>query len=302
MANPECEYTLAVMHAAAARGSRRARSAGAAALAFAACFAAGPLRADPAPAPGAVELRVVTYNTHGLPAWIARDDPERRFPVIGKLLDAYDLAVVQEDFFHHELLLGAISLPLRARGNERSGLTTLARLPATALVEAQAEPYGICSGWLFGANDCLGDKGFLRTRIAFANGARVDFVNTHLDAGRDDADRAARRAQLEILAERLRRASASVPLVVGGDLNLHHDDPGDRALLAGFSSALGLTDSQAVPAPGSGWERIDYLLYRSGDGAALEVLEAGMAAEFVHDGAPLSDHPALWARLRVVAR
>jgi hypothetical protein len=288
------------MHASAARGSRRARSAGAAALAFAACFAAEPLRADPAP--GAVELRVVTYNTHGLPAWIARDDPERRFPVIGKLLDAYDLAVVQEDFFHHELLLGAISLPLRARGNERSGLTTLARLPAAALVEAQAEPYGICSGWLFGANDCLGDKGFLRTRIALANGARVDFVNTHLDAGRDDADREARRAQLEILAERLRRASAGAPLVVGGDLNLHHDDPGDRALLDGFVAALGLADSQAKPAPGSGWGRIDYLLYRSSDDVALEVLEAGMAAEFVHDGAPLSDHPALWARLRVVTR
>ncbi|HET6304487.1 MAG TPA: endonuclease/exonuclease/phosphatase family protein, partial [Myxococcota bacterium] len=100
----------------------------------------------------------------------------------------------------------------------------------------------------------------------------------------------------------LRRASASVPLVVGGDLNLHHDDPGDRALLAGFVAALGLADSQARPAPGSGWGRIDYLLVRSGTDVALEVLEAGMAAEFVHDGAPLSDHPALWARLRVVAR
>jgi exonuclease III len=288
------------MHASAARGARRARSA--AALALAACLAAEPSRGDPAPASGAVELRVVTYNTHGLPAWIARDDPERRFPVIGRLLDAYDLAVVQEDFFHHELLLGAISLPLRARGNERSGLTTLARLPAAALVEAQAEPYGICSGWLFGASDCLGDKGFLRTRIALANGARVDFVNTHLDAGRDDADREARRAQLEILAERLRRASAGAPLVVGGDLNLHHDDPDDRALLDGFAAALGLADSQAKPAPGSGWGRIDYLLYRSSADVALEVLEAGMAAEFVHDDAPLSDHPALWARLRVVPR
>jgi hypothetical protein len=261
---------------------------------------ADPLRAEPSP--GAVELRVVTYNTHGLPAWIAHDDPERRFPVIGRLLDAYDLAVVQEDFFHHELLLGAITLPLRARGNEGSGLTTLARLPARVLVETQAEPYGICSGWLFGANDCLGDKGFLRTRLALANGTRVDFVNTHLDAGRDDADREARRAQLEILAERLRGASAGVPLVVGGDLNLHHDDPRDRALLDRFSAALGLADSEARPVAGSAWSRIDYLLTRGGDGVAIEVLEAGMAAEFVHDGAPLSDHPALWVRLRVVAR
>ena len=300
MANAEGEYTLADMHAAAAPRVRRGRSA--AALALAACFAAQRAYAEPSSAPGTVELRVVTYNTHGLPAWIAGDDPERRFPVIGRLLDAYDLAVVQEDFYHHELLLGAITLPLRARGNERSGLTTLARLPVEGLVETEAEPYGACSGWILGANDCLADKGFLRTRVALPNGARVDFVNTHLDAGRDDADREARRAQLAILVERLRRASAGVPLVVGGDLNLHHDDPADRALLDGFVAALGLADSEARPAPGSGWGRIDYLLYRSSADVALDVLETGMAAEFVHDGLPLSDHPALWARLRVVAR
>jgi endonuclease/exonuclease/phosphatase (EEP) superfamily protein YafD len=298
LADREGEYTLAAMRHSSARGGWLAASA---ALAIAAPISLGAAtsRADPAPAPSAVELRVVTYNTHGLPAWIAGDDPARRFPVIGRLLDAYDLAVVQEDFFHHELLLGAITLPLRARGNEGSGLTTLARLPARVLVETEAEPYGVCSGWILGANDCLGDKGFLRTRIALPNGARVDFVNTHLDAGRGDDDRAARRAQLEILAERLRRASANVPLVVGGDLNLHHDDPLDRALLDGFAAALDLADSGARPAPGSGWGRIDYLLYRPGADVALEVLEAGMAAEFVHEGAPLSDHPALWARLRV---
>jgi endonuclease/exonuclease/phosphatase family metal-dependent hydrolase len=288
------------MHAAAAPAIRPATSA--AALVLVTGLAAAPAHADPSAAPPAIELRIVTYNTHGLPAWIAGDDPERRFPLIGRLLDAYDLAVVQEDFYHHELLLGAITLPLRARGNERSGLTTLARLPAADLVETEAEAYGACSGWILGANDCLADKGFLRTRVALPNGARVDFVNTHLDAGGADADREARRAQLAILAERLRRASAGVPLVVGGDLNLHHDHPGDRALLDGFAAALGLADSGARPAPGSGWGRIDYLLVRSSADVALEVLEAGMAAEFVHEGAPLSDHPALWARLRVVAR
>lgn len=288
------------MHAAAAPGVRRAGRA--AALALAAGLAGAPAHADAPAAPGAVELRIVTYNTHGLPAWIAGDDPERRFPLIGRLLDAYDLAVVQEDFYFHELLLGAITLPLRARGNERSGLTTLARLPAADLVETEAEPYGTCSGWVLGANDCLADKGFLRTRVALPNGARVDFVNTHLDAGGADADREARRAQLAILAERLRRASAGVPLVVGGDLNLHHDHPSDRTLLDEFVAGLGLADSGARPPPDSGWGRIDYLLYRSSPDVALEVLEAGMAAEFVHEGAPLSDHPALWARLRVVTR
>ncbi|MEN8183628.1 MAG: hypothetical protein ABFS46_13955, partial [Myxococcota bacterium] len=61
--------------------------------------ALGPSAAGDPPAPREPpgELRIVTYNTHGLPAWIARDDPVWRFPRIGRLLSAYDVALVQED-------------------------------------------------------------------------------------------------------------------------------------------------------------------------------------------------------------
>ena len=57
----------------------------------------------------AVELRLVSYNTHGLPTWIAGDAPRRRFPLIGRLFDRYALALVQEDFTHHELLRDSVS-------------------------------------------------------------------------------------------------------------------------------------------------------------------------------------------------
>ena len=88
-------------------------------------------------------------------------------------------------------------------------------------------------------------------------------------------------------------------LVVAGDLNLHHDVSADRELLERFMSALGLADSGARPADAARWRRVDYVLYRSGGDVALELIEAGEALEFAHEGKPLSDHPALFARLRL---
>ncbi len=59
---------------------------------------------DRAPA----EVSVLSYNTHGLPAWIALDRPGARLPVIGRLANRYDVALLQEDFAYHDrLLLGA---------------------------------------------------------------------------------------------------------------------------------------------------------------------------------------------------
>src|SRR5262249_34550650 len=49
--------------------------------------------ASAAPAPDAVEFTVLSYNTHGLPGWIAGDAPERRFPLIGALAQRYDVAL-----------------------------------------------------------------------------------------------------------------------------------------------------------------------------------------------------------------
>ncbi len=245
-----------------------------------------------------VEVRIVSYNTHGLPAWIARDRPEWRFPRIGQLFSAYDVALVQEDFAHHEILRTSVSHDAILRGNDDSGLTTLLRWSPDHVVEMERVPYGSCSGWLFGASDCFADKGFLRVRLALPNGALVDLVNTHLEAGDGEDDHAVRVQQVGVLRERLRGPQPAA-LVLGGDLNLDWSKPRERALLEELIADLGLVDSGARPS--SPWDRIDYLFLRESDGVELEVLAAGMAEEFVAEGEPLSDHPALYVHLQVTA-
>ncbi len=274
-------------------------------LALAACLLATALGTEP------IELSILSYNTHGLAAWIARDDPEARFPEISRLLNGYDVALIQEDWEYHELLTEHAVHRVVERGNDGerllgvlplfngSGLTSLVRLEPDAVTQVTREPYGTCSGWLGGANDCLATKGFLLVRLRLAEGIEVDVVQTHLDAGRGDGDRAARARQLALLAQRLTELSDGRPLVVAGDLNLHHDVSADRELLERFMSALGLADSGAKPADAARWRRVDYVLYRSGGDVALELIEAGEALEFAHEGKPLSDHPALFARLRL---
>jgi endonuclease/exonuclease/phosphatase (EEP) superfamily protein YafD len=247
----------------------------------------------------AFALAVLSYNVHGLPGFAVDDDPAARMPQISARLERYDVALLQEDWSWSAELDAAASHRSKARTAFRSGLASFARAP---LVARSAEPFGVCSGWLGGANDCLADKGFLRVSLALADGVAVDFWNLHLDAGAAGSDRAARAAQLERLAASVRELSRDGALVVAGDFNLDQTNPADRALLARFVAAVGLEDSGARSAADGRFaaKRIDFILYRSGGGVRLEPLEAGEAREFASGGTPLSDHPALYARFRVV--
>jgi endonuclease/exonuclease/phosphatase family metal-dependent hydrolase len=269
-------------------------------------------RADRAP----VELAVLSYNTHGLPAWAAADEPEQRFPRIGALLDRYDVVLVQEDFAHHRRLTGAAAHPIVLRGNGPrfawlgrlrffcgrcgSGLTLLAREPAHRPSRVVRTPFSSCSGWLGSGNDCWATKGILMARLELEDGGSIDFFNLHLDAGGGPADRRVREEQIAQVVRAIRAQSDGRPLIVGGDLNLHYDDPEDRALFEEFRISLRLEDSRAGLTDPSGWpEKIDYLLFRDGATGDLELIDAGIATEFTDGVRPLSDHPALYARFRL---
>jgi endonuclease/exonuclease/phosphatase family metal-dependent hydrolase len=253
--------------------------------------------------PAATPLSVLTYNIHGLPSWIAGDDPPARIPQILAKATRYDLVLLQEDFAHQALVLAHNPFRVLLRGSDAwsrwlqgAGLTTLSDLES---VESHREPYGVCAGWLAGANDCLGNKGFLHTRWRLPTGATLDVWNTHLDAGSADADRDARRRQLELLAAAIESRSADRAIVVGGDFNLEWDEPRDRALFDAFASRLGLAVAALTPA-GAWNRRLDYLLARGGGGVTLESDAGGKDESFVDAaGVPLSDHPAIRARLRV---
>lgn len=247
-------------------------------------------------------LSVVTYNIHGLPSWIAGDDPPTRIPQLLERAKPYDVALIQEDFAHHDVLRAHNPFRWLVRGNEASpsafqgaGLTILSRFESVA---SYREAYGLCSGYLFGAGDCFASKGFVKARLVLPHGAEIDVWNTHLDAGGGDADRDVRRAQIDRLAAAIEARSAGRALVVGGDLNLELAHAPDAALLDAFAKRLGL--AIAARTPDAGWRsHLDYLLVRSGDALGLEVVAGGKDESFV-DAArqPLSDHPAIFARLR----
>ena len=259
-----------------------------------------------ASAPGnAAEVRLLVYNTHGLPALIAGDDPETRFPEIGAHTERYDLSLLQEDFAHHEELVSGLRTGRAQRGNPSrmpwcalcsgSGLTIISRLPNDWELSIESHAYETCSGWLGGANDCLATKGFQIARVRTPAGAVFHIVNTHLDAGGDGEDRRARLTQLGHIARVVNQTLHGEALIVAGDLNLDAANADDRRLFDAFLRDLSLRDSGARARAGSDWEILDYILYRSGKGAALEVLAADEDAALTNEAGPLSDHPALFA-------
>ena len=252
-----------------------------------------------------VVITVLTYNVHGLNRWLVSDDPEARMPEISSRLNAYDVALVQENWTYWDALSAQTTHPVRERGNGpnppvffQSGLATFAR---GALRGVSRGSLGACAGWLGGANDCFADKGYLRVRLRLAPGIDVDFWNLHLDAGDSDADRAARERQLATLAERVRALSGDGPLVVAGDFNSESAEPADSVPLARFAADVGLRDTGASSDPAGAFphKHIDYIFVRDGRGIRFELIRAGEASEFASGGKPLSDHPALRARLRV---
>ncbi|MGH7290609.1 MAG: endonuclease/exonuclease/phosphatase family protein [Myxococcota bacterium] len=255
----------------------------------------------------ALVLSVLSYNVHGLASILVDDDPEARMPRISSRLNAYDVALIQESWTYGEALAASATHPVKERSGEadpglffQSGLALFARPPLRAVTRA---PLGACAGWLGGANDCFAHKGFLRVRLELASGVEVDFWTLHLDAGGDESDRAARAIQLDRLAARVREISSDGPLVIAGDFNLQESNAADHALLERFSSGLALRDSGARASADGAFpaKHIDYILYRSGAGVALEPLEVGEAREFSDGPTPLSDHPALFARFAVSA-
>ena len=256
------------------------------------------------------EIKILVYNTHGLPAVFAGDDPKERIPLIGEKTKSYQLSLLQEDFAHHELLLKNLiegSVALRGNTNNKSfcpfcsgsGLTMISNLEKEWQIEIQSEAFNTCSGWLGGLNDCFASKGFQLAHIETPLGKHFYVVNTHLDAGRNSSDRQARATQLQQIATKMKREASDEALIIVGDLNLRWNDPEDRALLEAFKKDLGLTDSIKGVQAERGWPILDYVLYRNGRTTTLEVLEAGEDTVFQNEEKTLSDHPALFMKLLI---
>ncbi|HXV36650.1 MAG TPA: endonuclease/exonuclease/phosphatase family protein [Myxococcota bacterium] len=271
------------------------------------------------------QLKVLSYNIHGLFPLAAKDDPRDRMPTIAWLANRYDIAMFQEDFEYHEVIRNQMPGSIGFRGNgmgwdPRRVFAKLLVAPVSIFLPHFSFPYGAgisifakeslaqsddfdreafehCHGWLGSNGDCWARKGFQRIGIRTAEGAELDLYNTHLESGTSERSARIRREQLELLARAIEARPAARALIVAGDFNVEFNRSSDRETILNFRRRLQLGDTGAGPELPY-WRERDYILFRAGRETQLRVERAGEAREFVDRDRALSDHPALFAEFR----
>jgi len=237
----------------------------------------------------------LTYNIAGLPDPISRSRPAVNTERIGRLLNAYDVVLVQEDFWYHDELAASIShahhsLPMTGHDSLFSdGLNHFSVFPLAPVVRHGWES---CHGLVSAAADCLAEKGFTFSWLTLEPGVRVGLYNLHADAGRDEADVSTRRLQFEQFREHILGSLAAGAVLVAGDFNLVGFADDDEPILQRLLNATGLTD--ACRQLECGEELVDRMLYRGSAALTLEPLLWTTVPEFVDGtGSDLSDHKAV---------
>ncbi|ETI23564.1 hypothetical protein G647_05366 [Cladophialophora carrionii CBS 160.54] len=268
------------------------------------------LRLSSAATSGTFDL--LTYNIAGLPAFLTDNgvpgDKATNAAAIGSKFAeyAYDVIHVQEDFAYHSDLYEHDNHAYRTvtSGNVPlgSGLNTLSRFPWTTFARV---PWSTC---FINEADCLTPKGFTFMRLQLPSSVTVDLYNLHADAGDEQGDKNARRANVQQLLAYIAANSVGRAVVIAGDLNDRYTESGrsiDLLTAAGFHDAwIELVRGGVAPAAGSAnidcgipagtndCEDVDKILYRSGDSVSLSALTyIHVANKFVQpNGDRLSDH------------
>jgi len=251
---------------------------------------------------------LLTYNVAGLPQWFSPTTPRANIPRVSPLLNAYDVALVQEDFSYQRELSAQTehafrSRVMRPRSFVGDGLSQFSRFAFGRLHRVRWER---CSGYVTHAADCLADKGFSFSVLSLGDGVAIHLYNLHADAGCGRLDVEARAANFEQLGRYVEQRSENQAVIVAGDTNLRSDNDGDAETLARFAERLGLV--QAYQRLASGDEPIDRVWSRSAPELELFVARWWEDARFQDaSGQPLSDHPALgvevsWSRTEPPAR
>ncbi|MCB9904355.1 MAG: endonuclease/exonuclease/phosphatase family protein [Planctomycetes bacterium] len=233
-------------------------------------------------------LDLLTFNVAGLPGFVAKVDGRETHPRLGAELRAFDLVLLQEDFWYHDLIEASHRWQAAPRGGGflrlGDGLARFSRLP---LEDVEHVPWTTAHG-LFGAyHDRWAWKGFAAGRVLVAEGRSVWVYNVHFDAGGERGDREARAAQRQQLIEDiLVRTSESDALIVAGDFN------------CGLGSLDELRERAALEDSGGGG--IDRVLYRSGADMTLRPSpDAPRPRPDLEELWKLSDHAPVWVRFAV---
>lgn len=259
---------------------------------------------------------VITYNIAGLPQLICSAATPRRESIsaIGRLLNRFDIAHVQEDFNYNQYLYNTGNAhPFRTATKGAvmtgDGLNTLSKFPVKHLRRIS---WTDCTG-----ADCFTPKGFTYTRIEIAPNRSIDFYNVHANAYNHPRAALARRRNMEQLSTYIRLHSTGNAVIVMGDLNGRYSFGQDNVdwLLKenGLSDAwVNLHCNGIMPKVKEGLppndilsisdstETIDKILYRNGASIHLEPSEFVLEKQSFYNGngLPLSDHHPVSARFK----
>ena len=252
------------------------------------------------------ELVLMTYNIAGLPQGLSGSNPEKNIPLISPLLNSYDLVLLQEDFWYHDLLTADVNHPYqsptwsasRDASNIGDGLNRLSWFP---FGEVSRTPWPGCNGLLDCSSDCLATKGFSVARHTLSPIAEVDIYNLHMEAGGCPEDVVIRDESIQLLIQTVKDRSGDVAVIMAGDFNLHEADPVELAQLTELLEETGLKD--ACWETGCTDARIDRILLRDSGTVSLEPTHWEVPPEFKDEnGLPLSDHAPVIAHIRWTVR
>jgi endonuclease/exonuclease/phosphatase family metal-dependent hydrolase len=245
---------------------------------------------------------LLTYNVAGLPEGISGSKPEIFMPLISPLLNDYDIALVQEDFWYHGELIKDVehlhqTPPMweePALNNMGDGLNRFSNYAFDGFVRTQ---WVQCHGHLDCSSDCLATKGFSVARTDLGDGALVDIYNLHMEAGGCPEDLVSRTAGVAQLIDYIHANSSDVAVIVAGDFNLREGDPTDLPLIEQLMEEGNLKD--ACTELDCGDLRIDKVMFRSSDAIELRVDKWEVPEGFVSaDGVNLSDHEPVAVEVR----
>ncbi len=242
------------------------------------------------------ELTVLSYNVAGLPDGVSQSMPIEYTPQISPLLNLYDLALVQEDFAYHDLLVADAEHPYQSEPHPSSNPREL--MFGDGLNEFSQFPFGPldrvtwveCNGTVDSGSDCLTIKGFYAATHTLSEGIDVDVYDLHMDAGGSEGDIAARDAQVAQLVAHIEANAGDRPVIVAGDTNM---DEEDEASFQALVDGAGLVDVCRALDCGEEY-RIDRVLVRSSATIELTPVAWEVDDRFVDpEGNQLSDHEAV---------
>lgn len=261
------------------------------------------------PAEGTLSL--LTYNIAGLPEGISQSRPSKLTPIIGELINDYQIVHVQEDFNYNGKLYSNANHPYRTKWSGNAGfgdgLNTLSDFP---IKDFKRFAWFNCNG-----TDCLTPKGFSYSKIEVAPKVYIDFYNVHCNAGSSNADLLARRQNMRQLADYINNNSKDEAVIVMGDFNCRYTRAGDRLVFLtemgfrdpwvelirlgdeplGGDEALTECDENKTSA---NCEVVDKLFYRSSEKIVLIAKKYQLDDErFYKDEKPISDHYPLFVEM-----